>query len=141
MAPNWLLLLQGGLFTALLIAASVCDARKQLIPDCVCVGIALTGLLTFSPEKLLGLATAVLLFGIALWLGGLDGGDIKYTAAVGPVLGLQKSMAGIILGFATMLIFHAIYTLIQKMRGGDVRKSYPLAPFFSIGCLTAYFFF
>lgn len=141
MGTNLPLLLQGGLFTALLIAASVSDARKQLIPDCVCVGIALTGLVTFTPEKLLGFATAVLLLGIALWLGGLDGGDIKYTAAVGLVLGIQKSMAGIILGFAAMLLFHAIYTLIQKARGGDVRKSYPLAPFFSLGCLTAYFFF
>ncbi|AGA68835.1 type IV leader peptidase [Desulfitobacterium dichloroeliminans LMG P-21439] len=141
MVSNLPLLLQGGLFTALLVAASVSDIRKQLIPDCVCIGIALTGLLTLTPEKLLGLVTAVLLFGIALRLGGLDGGDIKYTAAVGLVLGLHKSMAGIILGFTAMLIFHAIYTLIQKARGGDIRKSYPLAPFFSLGCLTAYFFF
>jgi leader peptidase (prepilin peptidase)/N-methyltransferase len=141
MGSNLPLLLQGGLFTALLIAASVCDTKKQLIPDCVCVGIALTGLMTFTPEKLLGLATAVLLLGIALWLGGLDGGDIKYTAAVGLVLGVQKSMAGIILGFAAMLLFHAIYILIQKARRGDMRRSYPLAPFFSLGCLTAYFFF
>ena len=140
MAPDWLPLLQGSLFIALLIAASVCDAKKHLIPDCVCIGIALTGLLTFTPEKLLGLVTAVIFFGIALWLGGLDGGDIKYTAAVGLVLGLHKSMAGIILGFTAMLIFHAIYTLIQKARGGVIRKSYPLAPFFSLGCLTAYFF-
>ena len=141
MVSNLPLLLQGGFFTALLIAASVCDVKKQLIPDRVCIGITLTGLLTFTPEKLLGLVTAVLLFVIALWLGGLDGGDIKYTAAVGLVLGLQKSMSGIILGFSVMLMFHAIYTLIQKARGRDVRKSYPLAPFFSFGCLAAYFFF
>lgn len=141
MAPDWVLLLQGGLFTALLIAASVCDAKKQLIPDRICIGIALTGLLTFTPEKLLGLITAVIFFGIALWLGGLDGGDIKFTAAVGLVLGFHKSMVGIIFGFTAMLLFHAIYTLIQKAYGGDVRKSYPLAPFFSLGCLTAYFFF
>jgi leader peptidase (prepilin peptidase)/N-methyltransferase len=141
MGSNLPLLLQGGFFTALLVAASVSDIRKQLIPDCVCIGIALTGLLTLMPEKLLGLVTAVLIFGIALWLGGLDGGDIKYTAAVGLVLGLQKSMAGIILGFTFMLMFHAMYTLIQKARGGDVRKSYPLAPFLSLGFLTAYFIF
>lgn len=141
MGSNLPLLQQGGLFTALLIVASVCDTKKRLIPDCVCIGIALTGLMTFTPEKLLGLTTAVLLLGIALWLGGLAGGDIKYTAAVGLVLGVQKSIAGIILGFAAMLLFHAIYTLIQKARGGDVRRSYPLAPFFSLGCLTAYFFF
>jgi leader peptidase (prepilin peptidase)/N-methyltransferase len=141
MAPDWVLLLQGGLFTALLIAASMSDIKTRIIPDSVCIGIALTGLLTLTPEKLLGLVIAVLLFGIALWLGGLDGGDIKFTAAVGLVLGLYKSMAGIILGFTAMLIFHAIYTLIQKARGGDIRKSYPLAPFFSLGFLTAYFIF
>jgi leader peptidase (prepilin peptidase)/N-methyltransferase len=53
----------------------------------------------------------------------------------------KKAWQGYILGFTVMLIFHAIYTLIQKARGGDVRKSYPLAPFFSFGCLAAYFFF
>jgi len=140
MGSNLPLLLQGGLFTALLIAASVCDIKKRLIPDYVCIGIALTGLFTFTPEKLLGLVTAVILLGIALWLGGLDGGDIKYTAAVGLVLGFSKSMTGIILGFTAMLLFHVIDTLIKKMRGGDVQKSYPLAPFFSLGCLTAYYF-
>lgn len=140
MAPNWLIYLQESLFISLLIAASISDIKKRLIPDYVCIGIALTGLLTFTPEKLLGLVTAVIFLGIALWLGGLDGGDIKYTAVVGLVLGFQKSMAGIILGFTAMLLFHAIYTLIKKVRGGDVQKSYPLAPFFSLGCLTAYFF-
>lgn len=136
-----LLLLQGGFFTALLITASVYDVRKRIIPDYICVGIALTALMTFSPEKLMGFGTAILLFGIALWMGGIDGGDIKYTAAVGLVLGIHKSMAGIILGFAAMLLFHVIFTMIQKACRGDVRKSYPLAPFLSLGCLTAYFFF
>lgn len=141
MGNNLPLLLQSCLFTVLLAAAAVNDVRKQIIPDCVCIGIALTGLLTFTPEKLAGLFIAALLLLVARFWGGLDGGDIKLAAAVGLVLGFHKSMTGIILGFAVMLVFHAIYTLIQRRRGGEVRKSYPLAPFLCLGCLIAYYIF
>lgn len=135
------LFLQGMFFAILLAAASIWDIRKRIIPDTLCLSIALAGLLNFEPLNLLGLFAAVPMLMTALFRGGMGGGDIKLMAAAGLVLGFQKSMAGMIMGFAAMLVFHAAHTLIQKVRRGDVRKSYPLVPFLSLGCLAAYYLF
>jgi len=75
----------------------------------------------------------------ALIRDGMGGGDIKLMAAAGLVLGLQKSMAAIIMGLTALLVFHAIRYICQKPRGRDAPKAYPLAPFLSLGCLAAYF--
>jgi len=133
------LLLQGGFFAALLGAASAWDINKRIIPDGICLGVALTGLLTFEPIRLFGILAAVPLLLAALIRDGMGGGDIKLVAAAGLVLGLPKSMAAIILGLTVLLVFHAIRYILQKPRGRDVPKAYPLAPFLSLGCLAAYF--
>ncbi|OLN27593.1 prepilin peptidase [Desulfosporosinus metallidurans] len=132
-------LVQGGLFAALLLAASVFDIRKKIIPDSICFGITLTGLLTFEPVKLAGIFTAALFLTAALLFGGMGGGDIKLMAAAGLVLGFSKSMAAAVIGLTALLVFHTGNTIIQKMRGRTAQKSYPLAPFLSLGCLAAYF--
>lgn len=137
MAP----LMQGGFFAALLTAASVFDIRKKIIPDSICLGIALIGLLTFEPVKLAGILAAALFLLIALLFGGMEGGDIKLMAAAGLVLGFNKSMAATIIGLTTLLMFHASNTIIQKLCGRTAPKAYPLAPFLSLGCLAAYFIF
>ncbi len=134
-------LLQGGLFAALLLAASVSDIRRKIIPDSICLGIALTGLLTFEPVKLAGILAAALFLITALLFGGMDGGDIKLMAAAGLVLGFNKSMAATLIGLTALLVFHAGNTIIQMLRGRTTQKSYPLAPFLSLGCLAAYFIF
>jgi len=133
------LTIQGGFFAALLAAASVWDIRKRIIPDTICVFIALTGLFIFEPMKLFGVFAAVPLLLAALIWDGMGGGDIKLMAAAGLVLGLPKSMAAIIMGLTALLVFHAIRYVCQKPRGRDVPKAYPLAPFLSLGCLAAYF--
>lgn len=133
------LLLQGGLFISLLFAASLWDIQKRIIPDTICVFIALTGLFIFEPLKLFGVFAAVPFLLAALIWDGMGGGDIKLMAAAGLVLGLQESMAAIIMGLTAMLVFHAIYTLIQRLCGRNVPKAYPLAPFLSLGYLAAYF--
>lgn len=46
--------LQTVLFSFLLIAASVWDIRKRIIPDSTCILIALTGLIDFSPVNFFG---------------------------------------------------------------------------------------
>ena len=134
-------LLQSGFFTALLLAASVSDIRRKIIPDSICLGIALTGLLAFEPVKLAGILAAALFLITALFFGGMDGGDIKLMAAAGLVLGFNKSMAATAIGLTALLVFHAGNTIIQKLRGRTAQKAYPLAPFLSLGCLAAYFIF
>jgi len=133
------LLLQGGFFAALMGAASAWDIKKRIIPDTICVFIALTGLFIFEPTKLSGVFTAVPFLLAALIRDGMGGGDIKLMAAAGLVLGLQKGIVAIIMGLTALLVFHAIRYVCQKSRGRDVPKAYPLAPFLSLGCLAAYF--
>ncbi|MBR0600539.1 A24 family peptidase [Sinanaerobacter chloroacetimidivorans] len=134
-------LVQGGFFAALLLAASVFDIQKRIIPDKISLGIALTGLLTFETMKLSGILAAVLFLIIALFFGGIDGGDIKLMAAAGLVLGFTKIMTATVIGLTALLVFHAGKIIIQRLRGRTVQKAYPLAPFLSLGCLAAYFIF
>jgi leader peptidase (prepilin peptidase)/N-methyltransferase len=141
MGTDWPLLMQGGFFAALLAVACFWDVHKRIIPDSLCLCIALTGLLAFEPVRLFGILAAVPFLLAALIQSGMGGGDIKLMAAAGLVLGLHKSMAAMIIGLTALLAFHAIHALIQKLRKGDVNKAYPLAPFFSLGCLAAYFIF
>lgn len=132
-------LVQGGFFAALLLAASILDVQKRIIPDSICLGIAMVGLLTFEPVKLAGIFTASLFLVAALIFDGMGGGDIKLMAAAGLVLGFNKSMTATVIGLTTLLVFYAGNTIIQKLRGRAAPKAYPLAPFLSLGCLAAYF--
>ena len=132
-------LVQGGFFAALLLAASIFDVRKRIIPDSTCLGIAMIGLLTFEPVKLAGVLAAALFLIAAMLFGGMGGGDIKLMAAAGLVLGFSKSMDAAVIGLTALLVFHAGNTIIQKLRGRAAQKAYPFAPFLSLGCLTAYY--
>jgi leader peptidase (prepilin peptidase)/N-methyltransferase len=49
------LLLQGGIFIALLLLASVWDIRKPIILDILCLCIALISLIAVEPVKLFGI--------------------------------------------------------------------------------------
>ena len=131
--------LQGSLFAALLAAASITDIRRGIIPDKLCIGIAVTSLIAFEPLKLLGISASAIFLLATLLFGGMEGGDIKLMAATGLVLGFSKSMIAAIIGLTALLVFHTGNIVIQKRRGRPTPKAYPLAPFLSLGCLTAYF--
>jgi len=135
------LLLQGGFFIVLLTAVSAWDICKRIIPDMLCLCIALTALLDFTPEKLLGLIPSLALLSAALLWGGMGGGDIKLMAASGLVLGFYNGMTALVAGLILLLLFHALCFITQKLRRRTVPRAYPLAPFLSIGCLAAYFLF
>ena len=127
--------LQAVLFSFLLIAASLWDLRKRIIPDSICILIALTGLIDFSPVRLLGVLAAMPLLTAALCKPeGIGGGDIKLTAAAGIVLGFWGCTAGLIFGLTASLLF---YLLVQTVRRLESQKAsqaaLPMAPFLSLG--------
>ena len=136
---NLLLFIQGGIFIALLLSASIVDIQKRIIPDTYCLYIALTGFISFEPVKLFGVLAALPLLIAALLWGGMGGGDIKLMAASGLVLGFTGGIAAIIIGLTAMLLFYAVYTIVQRLRVRECPRAYPLAPFLSIGCIAAYF--
>ncbi|MGI6028687.1 MAG: prepilin peptidase [Candidatus Heteroscillospira sp.] len=133
--------LQAVLFFCLLLAASVWDLRKRIIPDSICLLIALTGLITFSPVNLLGILAALPLLIAALCKPeGIGGGDIKLTAAAGTVMGFGGCTAGLLLGLTASLFFYLISQLIRRLRRLEPQKAsqvaLPMAPFLSLGFLA-----
>ena len=139
MRDDPVLLLQAVLFFSLLSVASIMDLRKRIIPNSICAAIALTGLLCFTPVKLLGILAALPFLFAGLYNGGIGGGDIKLTAAAGFVMGLKGAMAGTVLGLSVMLLFHLLQKVFQRPRETETEAAYPLAPFLSIGLLVIYF--
>jgi len=139
MQANLPLLLQGGLFIALLLAATIFDIRKRIIPDTICLLIVMTGFILFEPIKLLGILAALPFLLAVLFFGGMGGGDIKLMAASGIVLGITGGIAAAVLGLTAMLLFYAAYSTVQRLRNREYQKSFPLAPFLAIGCIAIYF--
>ncbi|HML39003.1 MAG TPA: A24 family peptidase [Bacillota bacterium] len=134
---------QAAIFLILLLAASVWDIRKRIIPDELNAMILCTGLLTFAPVKLAGLLIGLpLLISALLREGGMGGGDIKFTGAAGFVLGFPQGITGLIFGLSAALLYHLIIMSIRKLKHINVPAAretlLPLAPFLSAGFLTAY---
>jgi leader peptidase (prepilin peptidase)/N-methyltransferase len=132
---------QAVLFFCLLLAASVWDLRKRIIPDSICLMIALTGLMDFSPARLWGILAALPLLIAALCKPeGIGGGDIKLTAAAGMVLGFGGCTSGLLLGLTASLFFYLINHLVRRLRKLEPQKasqaSLPMAPFLSLGFLA-----
>lgn len=136
------LVTQAVLFISLLAVASAIDIRKRIIPNSVCAGIALAGLISFSPANLFGILTALPLLIAALCKqGGIGGGDIKLAAACGFVLGFAGGTAGLVIGLSSLLLFYAgsrIAGRTAKGRKATERASLPMAPFLSIGYIAMY---
>lgn len=134
---------QAALFCCLLLAASVWDLRKRIVPDTLCVLIFCTGLLAYTPDKLSGILLALpLLIAALVKEGGMGGGDIKLTAAAGFVLGLPAGTVGLILGLTAVLGYDLFCKGIRKLKKTEAPAAgehvLPLAPFLSAGFIAAY---
>lgn len=131
----------GALFFCLLLAASVWDLRKRIIPDSICVTIVAVGLLTFSHSKLAGTLIGLPLLIAALTKeGGMGGGDVKLTAACGFVLGLPVGCAGLIIGLVAALLWYGAAQGIRKLKRIPTQamksSALPLAPFLCAGFMA-----
>lgn len=117
--------------TVPLVWAAITDYRKRIIPDWTWIVILLTGIVSvfLSPvpalyERIVGfLLPGACLLLLAMKYGGVGGGDIKLTAAMGFCFGLYS--LAVILFFAVLPA--CIYAKAAK------QKSIPLATFLCIG--------
>lgn len=137
--PDKLAAVQAVFFTLLLCGASVTDLTKRMVPNWLCLGIAGVSVIGFTPVKLLGILIALPFLLVAVFLGGMGGGDIKLMAACGMVLGLPKGLVAAMAGLCLLLIYVAIYRIVCRVQRREAKKAFPLAPFLSVGCLLAYF--
>ncbi|MDD3963154.1 MAG: hypothetical protein PHU76_01700 [Synergistaceae bacterium] len=130
---------KGLAFVLLLLTASATDLKSRTIPYSVCILLALTGLMDFSPVRLWGLFLAVPFF-IASGLNRGGAGDIFLVAASCFVLGLAKGAVGLTLGLFCFCLFCLAASAVRKAKGQKEKPaSYPLAPFLAVGFIAAYF--
>lgn len=133
------------LFCCLLFVASVWDVRKRIIPDVLCVVILLTGMMSFTPDKVFGVLLGLpLLIAALIKEGGMGGGDIKLTAASGFVLGLPLGFVGLILALISVLFYHLCLKIIciarHKKPYSVKEAALPMAPFLCAGFMLAAIF-
>ena len=116
-------ILQGILFSCLLLAASYTDIKRRKIPDTVCVLLVLSGFLKFNYPNLLGVFVALPFLIAAMFKEkSIGGGDIKLTATVGFVLGFWKGMYGLILGLTSLILIYIMLRISLIIRKKQVSK-------------------
>lgn len=125
---------QAIVFLLLLLAASVTDLKKRVVPDLLCMLIALSAAISFRPEQLWGIFIAIPFLLAAVFCGGMGGGDIKLMAAAGLVLGLSAGIFATIVGLSLVLAYSVIVKICKKPQVIAV----PLVPFLSVGCVAGY---
>jgi pilus assembly protein CpaB len=135
-------IVQAVLFFCLMGYAAATDIRKREIPPFIWILVAFLSLLDFRVVHLLGILAALPLLMVAVWgePDRLGGGDIKFVAATGLVLGLQGTYYGIIIGLTLQVVIFGSYVLMTKKKRQEARNlSLPLAPCLAIGFSIIYF--
>lgn len=130
--------LRAALFISLLLAAAVSDLKSRTIPYSVCIILALTGLIYFSPVRLWGLILAVPFFLASGFQRG-GAGDTMLVAASCLTLGLFSGALGLMLGLSVFCLYWLAEAFVRKLRQKEKKVSYPLAPFLAAGFIAAYF--
>ena len=125
---------QAIVFLLLLLAASVTDLKKRVVPDLLCMLIALSAAISFRPEQLWGIFIAIPFLLAAVFCGGMGGGDIKLMAAAGLVMGLSAGIFATIVGLSLVFAYSVIVKICKKTQVIAV----PLVPFLSVGCVAGY---
>ena len=129
----------------ILVLASVVDLRRHRIPNTFCILTAVA--IAISPARfigqMLGPLAALPFLGVAMiFPDRAGGGDIKFVAAAGFVLGLLPALWGSILGLAIAIGYAAARAGIEKHCTSTPTPigqiAIPLAPFLSIGFAIFY---
>ncbi|TYQ17842.1 UNVERIFIED_CONTAM: leader peptidase (prepilin peptidase)/N-methyltransferase [Acetivibrio alkalicellulosi] len=126
------------IYFLILAYASYQDLRTKTIADKVHIFLLILGI--FEDCSINSIIAAIIIpipFLITALAkdNGIGGGDVKFMAANGFVLGIKKGIIGSIVGLLIAIIINVIY---YKFKNKDKKISFALAPYLSIGCLFAY---
>lgn len=115
--------------------ASISDIKTRLIPDKICVAIALSGLINFNLINIFGIVIAIPFFIAAVLTGEecMGGGDIKIIAAMGFALGYTTLLKCIY----TLFIVLGMFMVIKRIAQGNCHFAVPLIPFLTISYIIA----
>ena len=136
------------LYLIFLAACAAADINKGIVPDLICILIAILAVICFFMEdisvqslisRIIGslVLSVPMLIAALLVKGGFGGGDIKMMAASGLFLGLNNT---IIAGFIAFLIagIYGVYILLTKNKG--VKSNIKIAPYLALGCAISELF-
>lgn len=142
MAFGWSIeLVKGIIFLQILLYASVSDIQTHEVKDFVSVLIFVTGfigtnVMDVSTKLLSGFVIGgMLLFCAMASKNKLGGADVKISAACAFVLGLQKGIAGLVIGLFLAIICNIYFSHKSKTKG----RAFPLVPYLSVGFMAMYF--
>ena len=135
-----------------LIAISVTDYKKNIIPDYMCLSLFIGAVFDYIQEiinngfvikaltnRIVGsLVISIFLLLLALITnGGIGGGDIKMTAAAGFLLGVPY----ILVAFFISYLFAALFVFISGgFKRNNMKNSVPIGPYLSMGILVTMYF-
>jgi leader peptidase (prepilin peptidase)/N-methyltransferase len=129
-----LIFIKGFLFALCVIYASISDIKSFEVDDSISLLTLCVGFVGISAvNALLGLLTALPFFIIALLTKRCGGADIKFSAAIGFVLGLWGGLVSCVVGMAIALIVFSI-----KNRKSNADNKIPLIPFIGFSALIYY---
>ena len=136
------LIVKGVVFGLLLACAALWDMKEREIPDLIPAMILVCGLIELRPATSVAgllvtggpyLLAALLTHGKTLVIGG---GDIKLMGACGFVLGVWPGLLHSILSLILAVLTGVMLFGVRRQDFSSIRL--PLAPFFCIGGVTAY---
>lgn len=127
---------KGLLLAGAILYGAITDIQSRDVPPAVPIGIALAGLICFSP---LSSVTGLLLMGAIFFLAalaGFGGGDFWFMAACGFLLGPWGGILQTVIGLSLALV----YAGGRRLAPGKSKKceTIPLVPFLGIGGIAAY---
>jgi leader peptidase (prepilin peptidase) / N-methyltransferase len=142
---DWGQIASGLVFCAMLLAITLTDLERRIIPNRVLIVSAAIGLVIFAvsdpgslPERLgcaLG-AGGVLFIAALAYPGGMGMGDVKLAAVMGLFLGAEVIPALLIALLAGSVVGLAV---IAREGAAARKKAIPFGPFLALGAITALF--
>ncbi len=133
-----------GVVSFFLVIITVIDIQHQIIPDKITLpgivfGLAAGSYLTGVWDSLFGFLLGGGLFYLLAVLsrGGMGGGDIKFIAGAGALLGWQKVLLVI---FSGAMLGSVIGLLLMAVKKKGRKSLIPFGPFLAAGTLIAIFF-
>ena len=130
------------LFLIMLTACAASDLNKGIVPDMLCVLIAVLAVIRLvingiNTQSLISCICGAAVLSVPMLLvalfinNGFGGGDIKMMAAAGLFLGLDKTIIAGIIAF-TISGIYGLILLLTKNKGP--KSKVKLAPYLALGC-------
>ena len=138
-----LLTFKGLILMFLFLYASYSDIRTRKCADLLHVFILITALIGVQLNELpdmLAAGTFVFVLMICtsvIFRGRIGGADIKFSAACGFLLGMTKSLCGLMIGLILAIAVNAVIGAVKHRNNKEY--GVPMLPYLAAGFLAAYF--